>query len=70
MEYKVAIGEKIKQLRKEKNLSQEKLAQLCSIDRAELSRVEGGKYNSSLDYLEKILNALGKTIDEIKIKDA
>ncbi len=52
------VGLRIKNLRNEKNISQEKLADIADIDRTYLAGVELGKRNPSLKSLEKILNAL------------
>lgn len=52
------VGQKIKQIRNEKGLSQEKLALKAEIDRTYLAGVEQGKRNPSLKSLEKIVDAL------------
>ena len=52
------VGQKIKQIRNEKGLSQEKLALKAEIDRTYLAGVEQGKRNPSLKSLEKIVEAL------------
>lgn len=58
MELNAIIGEKIKNLRLERNLSQEKLAGLADIDRRYMQSIEGGKRNISLNMLLKISRAL------------
>jgi transcriptional regulator with XRE-family HTH domain len=58
MELNEIIGEKIKSLRLEKNLSQEKLAGMAEIDRRYMQSIEGGKRNISLNTLLKIARAL------------
>ncbi len=52
------VGQRIKHLRKEKKLSQEKLALQAEIDRTYLAGIESGKRNATLTSLEKIMNAL------------
>ncbi len=52
------IGEKIKQLRREKNLTQEKLAELAKIDPKSIVEIERGKRNPTLKTLNKISLAL------------
>jgi len=47
------ISKQIKSLRKEKNLSQEKLAYKIDIDRKYASLIEKGKTNLSIEYLKK-----------------
>jgi transcriptional regulator, XRE family len=58
IEILTSIGHKIKVLRNEQGLSQEKLALKAEIDRTYLASVELGKRNLSIKSLEKILNAL------------
>lgn len=52
------IGLRIKELRAELSLSQEKLALKANIDRTYLAGVESGKRNISVINLEKIIIAL------------
>lgn len=52
------VGQRIRELRANMGLSQEKLALKADIDRTYLAGVERGKRNISLLSLEKILNAL------------
>lgn len=59
------LGERIKMLRKEKNLSQEKFALLIDMDRTYFATVESGKRNISLKNIEKIANGLGVSISEL-----
>ena len=52
------VGQRIRKLRNEKELSQEKLALKADIDRTYLAGVEQGKRNLSIKSLEKIVVAL------------
>lgn len=52
------VGQRIKDLRTEIGISQEKLALKAELDRTYLAGVENGKRNLSLKSLEKIINAL------------
>ena len=61
---KIKIGNRIKYLRKEIGLSQEKLANNCELDRTYVASVENGKRNISIVNLEKIVNALGVTLEK------
>jgi transcriptional regulator with XRE-family HTH domain len=58
MNIKNKIGNRIRQLRQEKYLSQEAFADLCELDRTYISSIEKGKRNVSIINLEKIANAL------------
>jgi len=49
------IGRKIKFQRKKKNLTQQELADLLQVDRQYVWRLENGKINMTLDYLDKII---------------
>jgi transcriptional regulator with XRE-family HTH domain len=64
MDVKIKFGLKIKELRKLKGISQEKLANLAEIDRTYLPTIEKGERNVSIVVIEKLSNALG-----VKIKD-
>ena len=52
------VGSRIRQLRKERGISQEKFAIKAEIDRTYLAGVEQGKRNPSLKSLEKIIICL------------
>ena len=64
MDIKLKFGVKIKELRKLKGLSQEKLANLAEIDRTYLPTIEKGERNVSIEVVERLAKAL-----DIKIKD-
>ena len=53
------IGEKIREVRLKKDISQEMLANECEIDYSQVNRMELGKVNFSISYLYKIASALG-----------
>ena len=63
--YEKQLGEKIKKLRNEKGLSQEKFALLIDMDRTYFATVEMGKRNVSLHNIEKISGGLGISISEL-----
>lgn len=58
-------GEKIKQLRKSKMLTQKRLGELCKIDEANIRKYENGKLNPSLPTIRKIAAALEVSISEL-----
>ncbi|WP_067936849.1 helix-turn-helix domain-containing protein [Alicyclobacillus kakegawensis] len=64
LEYEVA--RQLIQLRKQSGLSQAQLAKRVHTRQSEISRIENGEQNISLDKLRKIANALGADV-EIKI---
>lgn len=59
------LGERIKELRNEKGLSQEKFALLVDMDRTYFATVESGKRNISLKNIEKIAKGLDITIAQL-----
>lgn len=64
MDIKVAIGERIAQLRKAKNLSQQKFSYEAEIERSYLTHVEKGRKNISIETLMKVTSALGVSLKE------
>lgn len=53
------FGERVRQIRQSRSLSQEALADLAGLDRTYISSVERGKRNISLRNIEAIADALG-----------
>ena len=58
------FGERLRELRKEKGISQETLAHKAEIDRTYMTSVENGRRNISIKNIEKILDALGVSFNE------
>lgn len=56
---------KIKELRKEKKLSQEELALLVDTTRQTITSIETGKYVASLPLAYKIARCFGLSIEEV-----
>ena len=54
----VAFGEKVRQIRKEKGLSREALADLAGIDRSYMGHIERGNQNITLTKIFQIAKAL------------
>ncbi len=58
------IGQKIKELREEKKLTQEDLANTCGISRVTLGKIEQGKLgNTSVKTLDLVLAKLGLELE-------
>ena len=55
----VRFGQRLRQVRKKKHISQEKLADLAGLHRTYVSSVERGERNISLLNIEKLAQALG-----------
>ncbi|MHA7826191.1 MAG: helix-turn-helix domain-containing protein [Roseovarius sp.] len=61
------LGQQIKKMRREKNLSQAALAELANISQGSVSRVEDGKLNTgkSVDSLRNLLSYRTQESDEV-----
>ena len=59
------FGERVKDLRKNIGLSQEKFALKINMDRTYLASVEAGNRNISLRNIEKIADGFGISISEL-----
>lgn len=55
MDIKAKIGLRIKELRTDRNLTQEEVAWKAEVDRTFMNHVENGKRNASVDTLTKII---------------
>ena len=58
-------GERLRQLRKQKDLSQEQLAAKANLHRTYVSDIERGARNVSLQNIVKLAKALGIKSDEL-----
>jgi len=61
----VVFGRNIQRLRTERGMTQELLAEKAAIDRRSLQRIEAGQWNMTVDYLEKLKEALGCTWSQL-----
>lgn len=59
------IRQRIRVLRAEKRLSQEKLAEQCGIDRSHIGYIEQGRRCPTIATLRKITNALDTTLEKL-----
>jgi transcriptional regulator with XRE-family HTH domain len=64
-EFLLKVGERIRNLRLDYGLSQEKLSFECNLDRTYIGSVERGERNIAVLNLRKIANALKVTISEL-----
>lgn len=68
MDYKeeiTAIAAKMKQLRKDRNLTIQEVAYRCDMERSNLSRIEAGKTNLTIKTICTICNALGVGLRDV-----
>ena len=54
----IVVGRLIRNARLKKEISQEKLALICDIDRSYLGRIERGKVNITIEKLYELATAL------------
>lgn len=59
------FGKRIRQLRKEKGMSQEKLAEKSGLHNTYIGQIERGEKNASLESIQKLSEGLGVSVAEI-----
>lgn len=59
MDIKIAFGERLKEVRLKKKLTQLQLAERSGIERTFISHIEAGSRNVSIDTMEKLFDGLG-----------
>ena len=64
-EERLRIGQRIADLRKQRGMTQQDLADITGNQRNHISRIESGKYSVGFDTLQAIAEAIGGTIDII-----
>lgn len=69
MNHREIIGQQIAKIRNEKGITQEQLSELTGLNRANISKIETGRYNASIDIIGKIADALGCRIEIIEKSD-
>ena len=65
LDIKKLLGRRIQEIRKSKNIKQELLAEKIGIETASLSNIERGKYYPTSENLNKILEVLEISPDEL-----
>lgn len=59
------MDNRIRELRKTKNMSQEELARICDVSRQTINAIENNKYDPSLKLAFKIAAILDTTVDRL-----
>lgn len=62
---KAKLGKRIQEIRKQKGMSQEQLAEIIGIEPNNVSRIENGKNYPTPENIAKIANALDKEVYEL-----
>jgi transcriptional regulator with XRE-family HTH domain len=65
MDIKQEFGKRLAQMRKERKISQEQLAELSGLNRPYISGIEHGKRNVSLEVIVSLAKALGIQTKEL-----
>lgn len=66
-EKRKTMGECIREMRTAQGWTQEQLAEIAGITTSNLGRIEAGKYNVSLDILNKIAVALSAELRIVEV---
>ena len=56
------VVRQLKEVRKAEGMTQQHLAEIVGTKKSNISRLESGRYNPSLDFLIKVADGLGKQI--------
>lgn len=64
-DFQKALGNRIRQIREAKNISQTELGNLCDIERSNMNRIEAGNTNPSSYLLYVIAGKLGVDTAEL-----
>lgn len=62
MKLRLIIGQQIAMLRKKHGLTIRELSELSGINSSNISKIENGKYNISIDIIERICKSLGASV--------
>ena len=65
IKFLTTLGARIREVRKEKDITQTRLAEICEIEKANMSRIESGQTNVTVLTLLKISNALNTPIADL-----
>jgi len=65
MDIKTKIGNRIRDLRHERELSQEQFSHICGLDRTYIAGIEQGKRNVSIVNLEKIADGFEISLSQL-----
>ncbi len=64
-DFQIALGNRIRQIREAKNISQTELGNLCEIERSNMNRIEAGNTNPTSYLLYVIADKLGVKAAEL-----
>lgn len=61
----IAFGKRVREVRKDKGISQERLAEMADIDRSYMGNIERGEKNVTLKKVYEICDALGVDVKNL-----
>ena len=61
---RILLGQRVRALREESNLTQEQLALMTGVGRSYLAK-EAGNRNATIDFMEKVALGLGVTLGQL-----
>ena len=67
---KEIVGKRIKFLREEKNMTQQELADLLNVDKQYVWKLENGKKNLTMNYLDKLIQTLNCTHEDFLVHNS
>jgi len=70
MDIKQVVGKRVQKYRKQKGLTQERLAELIGIDTISLSKIETGRNYPTSENITKLARVLGVNVYELFVDDA
>lgn len=63
---RLRIGKELERLRKAKKFTQQQLADMSKVTRANIAKIEGGKYSVGFDVLQRVAKALDADVKIVK----
>ena len=66
IEQRIRIGKEVMQLRARSNLTQQQLSDKSGVTRANISKIEAGRYSVGFDVLQRVAEALDSDIKLVK----
>ena len=64
------IGSKLRQIRESRGLSQLRLAEFAGVNRSTVIKIEGGKFNPSLELLSRLAEPMGARVELVENGEA
>jgi HTH-type transcriptional regulator/antitoxin HipB len=62
------LGQQLKMLREEKNLSQEELGEVVGVKKAQISKIENGKAGAKFETVVRLFKALGAVTVQLHVE--